>query len=132
MSKEHNHGLLVTSLPRRPQGRPLSRKVMMGASIRDNIKEMATSGWMMASWTLGLLGVLNVAALFVTPYAPGAWTRLAEHLNPGVDAPDNWALGISYCVKMASTLFLASTVLAAVGLWQIAKRQRRGITKPGT
>jgi hypothetical protein len=62
----------------------------------------------LGSCLLGSVAALIVGLPFVSSTVFDGWVALAERLNPGVDAPDNWALGLTYCWRTAmGVAFLA-------------------------
>jgi hypothetical protein len=77
----------------------------------------------------GLFAGLAVALVLLLFLAPGGWvlvplTRLAEWLNPGIDAPDNWAVGLTYAFRIVVALgAVAAGCLAMAGLrWWNSRR----------
>ena len=73
-------------------------------------------------WVLALIAV----ALF---WLGGPWflivmTRIAEYFNPGIDAPDNWGLGMHYFFRLVQVLLGAGFLLWGVGLWKVWKAGR--------
>ena len=97
-----------------------------GTPVKDELKAMAGSPWAWASVAAGGTGVLIPVTLVLMPRALEIWTRIAQQLNPGVDAPDNWALGITYCLQTSSVLFAGAALLAMVGMWRHIGRGKTG------
>lgn len=50
---------------------------------------------------------------------------LVEHLNPGIDAPDNWAVGLTYFIKFVAILAGANVVFLVIAAWQVSRKQPR-------
>ena len=69
----------------------------------------------------GVAGAALFASLFVTDKALAPWVGMAERWNPGLDAPDNWALGITYCVVTALTLIGLGLIVGLIGLIRSGK-----------
>ncbi|MHC4506247.1 MAG: hypothetical protein ACYTFI_23375 [Planctomycetota bacterium] len=78
-------------------------------------------------------GVLLSLLLFL---CCGTWllsailVPVAEHLNPGIDAPDNWALGVTYWLYSMMVLGSAVVVFLAAAFWQVYRKTRRDMVRP--
>ena len=53
---------------------------------------------------------------------------VAEHFYPGIDAPDNWALGITYGLYFVMGLNGGSVAFLAAGLWRAHGKAPRSAT----
>lgn len=65
---------------------------------------------------LGLVAALIAGLPFVSTCAFEWWVALAERFNPGVDAPDNWALGLTYCMWMAFGVAVMAAICGFIAL----------------
>jgi hypothetical protein len=83
-------------------------------AARDDLMRMLHSPWLWAFWSCAFLSVALVASLFATEWSMMVWVKAVEFVNPGVDAPDNWALAITYCVKTATLIMGVGVVAGAV------------------
>ena len=45
------------------------------------------------------------------------YLRLVEWLNPGIDAPDNWAMAFIYFVRTIAALAIGAAISAIVIVW---------------
>lgn len=66
---------------------------------------------------LGLVAALIAGLPFVSTAVFDWWVTLAGRLNPGVDAPDNWALGLTYCIRTAFGVAVMAGICGAVAFW---------------
>ncbi len=72
-----------------------------------------------------LQGVL-VLACFAISVLPSTWvgrpyTWLAEKLNPGIDAPDNWAMAFTYFLRITTVLAIGISIAALIAIWSHLK-----------
>ena len=91
------------------------------------------SGWRKAPVCFSL-GVLSVAGLFLSVaffFCCGsrvlfyAFIPVVEYFHPGIDAPDNWALGITYWLYLMMAQTWAVIVFLAAGLWRARAKTPR-------
>jgi len=52
---------------------------------------------------------------------------VVEYFHPGVDAPDSWALGITYLSYFVMGLSIGSIVFLVPGLWKAYSKIRRDV-----
>jgi hypothetical protein len=70
--------------------------------------------------TAYLFGGLAVVSILLT-VLPSGWVgtpylSLANTLNPGIDAPDNWAIAFTYFIRIVVGLTVAATAAAIVAI----------------
>jgi len=54
---------------------------------------------------------------------------VVEYFHPGIDAPDNWALGITYWLYLMMAQSSAVIVFLAVGLWRVHRKTPRDMAR---
>ncbi|MHC4247790.1 MAG: hypothetical protein ACYS9X_01550 [Planctomycetota bacterium] len=102
----------------------------------------AISDWRKAPvcFTLGGLffaGMFLSVALFI---CGGSWTwyyiagpvvdPIMEYFYPGIDAPDSWALGITYWLYFTMGLCCGSLAFLWAGVWRAYRRDAAGREGP--
>ena len=106
----------------------------------------AISAWRKAPlcFSLGALfcagWVLSVALLFWDCGCGGSvlfyvFLPVVEHFHPGIDAPDNWALGITYWLYFVMALTVGCIVFFWAAVWRVyrktpRKMERRETSRP--
>ena len=97
---------------------------VMSAASRHELWLMVRCPWLWAAGVAGVTAVCLGASLFFAATAERIWMPLVEYLNPGVDAPDNWALAITYAARGVITLLVPGSICGFVGLWRVSVRMR--------
>jgi hypothetical protein len=72
-------------------------------------------------WLLGAVACLIVLSGFLTSWGKSFWMRVAQWGSGPLDAPDNWAMAITYCLKTAMVVGGIGVASAVVGLVQLLK-----------
>ncbi len=80
--------------------------------------------WLGLAGLFAGLGLLPVLLVLLVPDTLSPFVTLAEWLNPGIDAPDNWAVGLVYAFRLVVILGAAAAgCLAMAGLkWWKSRR----------
>lgn len=87
-------------------------------------------------FSFAALSAGGVVLSFVLFLCCGTWllsvffVPVAEYLNPGIDAPDNWALGVAYWLYSMMALGSAVVVFLVAALWQVCRKTRRDMVRP--
>jgi len=92
----------------------------------------AISVWRKAPVCFSLGGAFSVAwVLFVGLFiCCGRWLSyhvlipVVEQFHPGIDAPDNWALGITYWLYFVMGLCCGSLAFLWAGVWRAHRREQ--------
>lgn len=82
------------------------------------------NGWILAGFGTGGLGAVILALLITGNIPIGPLLSVVYYFNPGIDAPDNWAVGLTYVITLATGLCGASAVCLAAGLLQPYRQDR--------
>ena len=82
------------------------------------------SRWLWSSVALEMLAVALIASLLLIRTLP-IWIWVAEQFCGDLDAPDNWAMGVTYCLRTAGVLVAFGAVMWTVGILRVSNAQRK-------
>ena len=75
---------------------------------------------------LCVLGVLPIILLFTTDWMLSLCVAWAEAWNPGIDAPDNWAVGATYIMLTSAAVGAVGCLAVGVGVLLAVRRAPDG------
>ena len=97
----------------------------------------AISAWRKAPicFSLGALSWAGCVLSVVLFFCCGTWVLLhvflpvVEHFHPGIDAPDNCSLGITYWLYFMMALSSAGIVFHGAALWRVYSKAPRDMAR---
>jgi hypothetical protein len=95
--------------------------------MTDDLKIMLKSPWWWGFGIFSLSSVIMIVSLFLGGLT--LWVSLAELVYPNIDAPDNWAVGITLCVKSTLSFMIIGFIMGVIGLLKNSKKENNRITK---
>ena len=83
-------------------------------SLKDKIS--APLFFVAVGFTLCGLAVLTLLLPFTTAFGKDIALNWAQAWNPGIDAPDNWAVGFTYMMRTSAVVFVTGSVSLVFGI----------------
>ena len=98
----------------------------MKTKDKKELRLFLHSGWWWAFMVCGALVASTILSLFLPAPLNGLsfWVRVAEWFYGDLDAPDNWALGITCCMKSMSVLAALAFVMGLIAVLKIRKKMK--------
>jgi hypothetical protein len=90
-------------------------------SGNDTSNSLYAPRWVLYCGLSGVICLLLAGAAVLLAVLPSAWVghpylHLAERLNPGIDAPDNWAVACVYFFRVVCSFTAVGGFLTMVSL----------------